>query len=403
MVSLGVASLLAMVAVFVLAIVVSYDLLHGDQATDEPSRLAAVGIVGSEETVFSWARDRCEDEDIPDLAARAFRDDRGRVQLISAHFKNRRFIGRGFDALRHPCEVTMSSGYDPDPARFDDREWLAAPYTLDGETVYALVHDEYQGQQHPGQCPSGEYFSCWYNAITLAVSRDGGSTFEDARPAPGHLVASLPYRYVPDDGVYGLFSPSNIVRSRADGRYYALVAARRYKRQAFGSCLLRTERLDDPGSWRAWDGSGFDLALTSPYGPDPPDRGCTPVSPNDIGGMHESLTYNTYLGKYVLVGLSSDTLPGRRGLTSGIYYSVSGDLKDWSRRRLIREVEIPGTYECGDRNPVLYPSLIDHESSSRNFETTGRSPYMYFTRFHYRDCVQTLNRDLIRVRIEFAR
>jgi len=47
--------------------------------------------------------------------------------------------------------------------------------------------------------------------------------------------------------------------------------------------------------------------------------------------------------------------------------------------------------------------VLDPESTSRNFETTGRRPYMYFTRFHYRDCVQTLNRDLVRVRLSFSR
>jgi hypothetical protein len=296
----------------------------------------------------------------------------------------------------------MQSGLDADPARFNDREWLASLYTLDGRTVYSLVHNEYQGNRHPGRCPSGEYFQCWYNAITLAVSRDAGATFRDARPAPRHLVASLPYRYVPDGGAYGIFSPSNIVRRRDDGRYYALVATRRYKRQAFGSCLIRTERLDDPGSWRAWDGSDFSIALTSPYGPNPPDRVCAPVSPQQIGGMHESLTYNIFLAKYMLAGLSQDLVPGR-GRITGVYYSVSDDLRSWSPRRLIRAVEFPGSYRCGDTNPILYPSLIDHESTSRNFETTGRRPYLYFTRFHYRDCVQTLNRDLVRVRLELTK
>ena len=86
---------------------------------------------------------------------------------------------------------------------------------------------------------------------------------------------------------------------------------------------------------------------------------------------------------------------------TGIYYSVSDDLVNWNKRKLIREVELPWTYECGDLNPILYPSVLDPASASRNFETTGRRPFLYFTRFHYRDCVRTLNRDLIRVRVEF--
>jgi hypothetical protein len=119
--------------------------------------------------------------------------------------------------------------------------------------------------------------------------------------------------------------------------------------------------------------------------------------------MHDSLTYNTYLGKWLQVGIAADEVPGRGRAVWGIYYSTSDDLTSWSRRKLIREIETTWTYRCGDSNPILYPSVIDGNSSSRNFETTGQRPYMYFTRFHYRDCVQTLNRDLVRVRINFEK
>jgi hypothetical protein len=117
--------------------------------------------------------------------------------------------------------------------------------------------------------------------------------------------------------------------------------------------------------------------------------------------MHESLTYNTYLDKYLLVGLAGSRIPGRRGVVWGIYYSVSDDLINWRPRKLIREVETLWTYKCGDSNPILYPSLLDPASESRNFETTGRRPYMYFTRFHYRNCALGPNRDLVRVRVVF--
>ena len=98
----------------------------------------------------------------------------------------------------------MNSRLDADPAKYADHEWLAAPYTDDGRTVYSLVHDEYQGQTHPGRCPSGVYLKCWYNSITLAVSTDGGRTFTHAERRRAHLVASVPYRYEPDAGPYRL-------------------------------------------------------------------------------------------------------------------------------------------------------------------------------------------------------
>ena len=405
MFGLSAAALVGVLGLFVAAILVSYNILHEDEV-DKPSTLEPVRIEGPEETVFSWARDRCEDEDIPDLPARAFRDEAGRVNLISSHFVNRRFVGPSLDRVSHPCAVTMASGEDPDPAKFNDREWLAAPYTLDGRTVYALVHDEYQGHRRPARCLSGEYQKCWYNAVTLSVSRDGGRSFSDARPPPDHLVASAPYRYQPDSGPYGIFTPSNIVRSEDDGYYYTIVRAEDREQQPLGSCLLRTKRLDDPRSWRAWDGSGFDVAFADPYRGvpgGPADHVCAPLAMPEIATMHESLTYNTYLDKYLLVGIAGDALPGRPGTTWGIYYSVSDDLVNWSRRKLIREIEAVWTYECGDSNPILYPSVLDPESTSRNFETTGQRPYLYFTRFHYRNCVQTLNRDLVRVRLSFSK
>jgi len=56
----------------------------------------------------------------------------------------------------------------------------------------------------------------------------------------------------------------------------------------------------------------------------------------------------------------------------------------------------------GPGEVIFYPSLIDPDDTSRNFEVTGRRPYLYFTRFH--PCTpqnQCLDRDLMRVRIEF--
>jgi hypothetical protein len=43
--------------------------------------------------------------------------------------------------------------------------------------------------------------------------------------------------------------------------------------------------------------------------------------------------------------------------------------------------------------------LIDPQSPSRNFETIGDTAYLYFTRFHFRNCAANLDRDLLRVPI----
>jgi len=130
---------------------------------------------------------------------------------------------------------------------------------------------------------------------------------------------------------------------------------------------------------------------------------CAPVSFPEIAKMTGSLTYNTYLEKYVLVSPSAQEIPGKRGPTWGFYYSTSDDLIHWEPRRLIREAVLSSSYRCGDPNPVGYPSLLDPESTSRNFETTGERPWLYFTRFHYEQCRNVPNRDLVRVRVRFSR
>jgi hypothetical protein len=356
-------------------------------------------FVGSEQTVFDWSRDACEPIDIPDASARAFRDEDGRVNMIAASYVNRRFIGPDLDHLDHPCEVLMGSELNPDPAAFGDREWITATYTRDGKTIAALVHDEYQGEQHPGRCPAGTYQLCWFNSITYAASSDGGRTFTRP-PAPQRLVATVPYTYEPGAGPYGLFQPSNIVYNRKDGYYYALLHAQRFNDQQAGVCTIRTRTLSRPDSWRAWDGDSFTVAFTDPYAAPPPrpsDHVCAPVDA-DIRGMTQSLTYNTYFGKFMLLG-TSILRPGR----GGIFFSLSDDLVHWSPLRLIETVELVYTYECGDNEPIAHPAILDPASTSRNFETAGREPYMYFTRLNFDGCQQTLDRDLVRVRIRFSK
>jgi hypothetical protein len=396
------AALLGLAGAFVAIVVVSQQALRGDELA-EPSELPPLALVGAEETVFDHARDACSPLDIPDAPARAFRDSGGRVHLIASHYVTRAMVGPDLDRVRHGCRRVMASHFDPNPAHFQDREWLAAPFTTDGRTVHALVHDEYQGDKHAGRCPSGKYLKCWYNSITLARSTNGGRTFTHA-PAPSHLVASVPYRYTPDAGPYGLFQPSNIVHRPEDGHYYALIQAEAFGAQRRGTCVIRAARLDDPRAWRAWDGRGFNVTFVDPYRSGAREgHVCRPVSYDAIGAMTHSLTFNTYLGRYVLVSPAGGQVARRRGTVWGFYYSTSDDLIDWTPRRLIREAELTTSFACGDPDPVGLPSLLDPDSPSRNFDQTGRRPWLYFTRFHYADCRNTLNRDLVRVRVRFSR
>jgi hypothetical protein len=367
----------------------------------------AVRVTGPPQTIFDWTKDACTPEDVPDSPVRAFRDASGDVQLFASHYQTRRMVGPSLERLEHRCDVVMSSDRDALPEQFDDKEWIGAIYSPDGRRVHALLHDEYQGNTHPGRCKSGEYLKCWYNAITYARSTDSGQTFHHGRAPPDHLIASVPYRYVSDAGPYGLFQPSNIVLH--DGYFYALIRAQAFEQQKAGVCLIRTRTLDNPRSWSAWDGRDFTITFVNPYGDveDPVRHLCQPVSPGHIVQMTQSLTFNTFLGRFVLVGESGKYDPVHRGTVWGIYVATSKDLIRWSDRSLVMETELPNTHECGDPSVRTHPSVVDPASHSRNFVTVGRNAYLYFTRTKFRNdgtgCRPSLDRDLLRVPITFSK
>jgi hypothetical protein len=356
----------------------------------------AIRLSGPRQVVFDWSREACGLTHSADLPARAFRDDRGRVQLLLSHFDNFRMVGASLDRLEVDCEIVMRSQEDARPWRYRDREWLASPYTTDGRRVWALVHDEYQGHQHPGRCPQDRYGSCVYHAVTLAVSSNGGRRFHVAR-SPRYLVASPPYRYRAGVGPVGWFAPSNIVER--DDYLYAFLRFRHPDGRR-GVCLLRTPHIADVRAWRAWTGNAFGGRFFDPYRGTPRRRtDCQPIAAPQIGQMAESLTFNQALGMYILVGMAADRRGGRPQAT-GVYFSVSSDLIHWSDRRLLMPATTVQTYRCGQSPPIAYPAILDPDSRSRNFATSNRRFYLYFTQLRYQECTRTPDRDLVRVPIE---
>jgi len=360
-----------------------------------------MAVTGPEEIVFDWSVEACEPEDIPDLPARAFRDAKGRVHLISAHTLSRANVGPNLNELTHYCDPILKSDHNGNPAIHNDNEWLAAVYTEDGKTIYGSIHNEYHGWEH-SDCVGFEdnNFACWYNTITWAVSEDGGKTFLDALPPPAHYVAGLPHPYEAGAGPYGALEPSNIIKAE-DGYYYQIVRFDDYNSDEQWACLMRTNDLADPSTWRGWDGKAFQVSFADAYAhPDASrkDHLCAPLARDQIGAMDQSLTYNIYLNRYVLVGLSADTIGGRE--VWGIFYSFSEDLINWTPRQLLWERELPWTYQPGDDEMILYPTLIDPDSTSFSFETTDKQVYLYYTKTNIGN---PLDRDLIRVPVEFFR
>jgi hypothetical protein len=370
-------------------------------STPNPFPDPVLKITGQDEVVFRWATDRCESLNLPDLAARAFRSASGQVHLILSHYVNYQMTGPDLNHLAVDCNPILSSDFAANPAMFDDSNWIASPYTEDGNTVYALVHNEWRGVGTFGACPSGAFDSCLDTSITMAVSRDGGKSYSREPAPPGNLVATLPYRAADGAGPFGIRNPSNIIKG-PDGFYYAFSNISQYQTQQQWVCLMRSGDLSDPHSWRFWDGHGFDGEFIDPYLEVPDSAAahtCGKLALDDIGAsLNDSVSYNTYLGQYVLLGNSADATGGKT--VWGWYYSFSDDLVHWTHRKLLAEMPLPWTVaDAGSDLSVLYPSLLDPVSDSQNFETSGKTAYLYFTRMNQGQ--GSLDRDLVRVRVEF--
>src|SRR5262249_45967970 len=164
-------------------------------------------------------------------------------------------------------------------------EWIHSVYR-EGGVVHALIHNEFHDPIAPNCSPgnSSPGNPCWYNSISYASSADGGHTFTHAMP-PGQLVAPPPVTWDPQGPppAHGYFNPSNIVLGQ-DSFFYSIFMAIDRAASQQGLCVMRTKTLSDPTSWRAWDGSGFNLQMTDPY-TTPPAPMCTIVVPAIWGSL----------------------------------------------------------------------------------------------------------------------
>lgn len=257
---------------------------------------------------------------------------------------------------------------------YDSYEWLTSPYTLNGIQVYALIHNEYHGD-NCSNC-NEDRFNCWWNSINLASSTNQGQLYTHLLP-PNHNIVNSPVDFDPDNqlGNLGYFEPSNIIQK--GDFFYALVNAHNSP-DKWGACIMRTSNLADPSSWRLWDGSDFNL---------PGDKAnCTPLNPSP---PHYQVSYNTYLNKYIsLLCWTEDHM---------CKYSFSDDLIHWTNPANLIPDQYPGEY-------CHYGSLLQPGDPTRNFEETGRSPWLYYTICNNASCEDFCpdqDRDLKRTRIRF--
>jgi hypothetical protein len=342
---------------------------------------------GPRAAAFDTAKDSCEQTDIPDEAARAFRDYKGTIHLFASHSVTRAGLGATLETTKHNCQVVYNSPHDANIADFNDYTWLTEFYNIDGRKIVALGHMEYHGWEHVGMCAQkSDTAACWYNVDTFNLSEDGGYHF--ARPAPpGNYLLSLPYKYQVNQGPEGYSVDSNIVK--VGPWFYASVYSWAWPPKCGGgkgtprclvpdaTCPMRTANILDPSSWRGWDGKDFTVTFVNPYrGPvaNPAAHVCTPVP---------YLDYSTGINYHPASHLFIATLWNQGSAPwgpQGVYFTTSLDFIHWSKPQLAmtqnqmlrREPE--GNWSYG------YFSLIDPKSTDSSFMTITDSPYLYYVR-----------------------
>jgi hypothetical protein len=336
---------------------------------------------------FDTKKDSCELIDIPDAGARAFRDGNGTTHLIASHYVTRASVGPTLETAKHDCQVVYKSHHDGNPADFDDYTWLTQFYSIDGKRIVALGHMEYHGWEHPGMCASkADTPTCWYNVDTFFTSNDGGYHFTSPKP-PANYLLGLPVKYEPNKGPEGYSIDNNLLK--VGDWYYATAYSWAWppgcgqgKGQSAclvpdATCPIRTANIQDPTSWRGFDGKDFTVTFADPYkGPvaNPQAHVCAPVPYLDYANA-----INFHEASHLFVATLWNQGSGGFG-PEGVYFSTSPDFIHWSKPALALTLNQMLRREPEGRWSYMYFSLIDPKASDSSYATITDHPYLYYVR-----------------------
>jgi hypothetical protein len=341
----------------------------------------------NEHQLFSWERSPCQQYLIPDAPARVFRRSDGKLVMYATHFYNWSLEGPSFSSLHTDCHIVLPSpGYESGDV---GKLWIEATWSEDGRNVAALVSQDLSGFIEKSGCdPTTAPGHCWLNTITSARSADMGENY--SLDGPGK-VAAISDSYDPQEtGRSGFFTTSNIVKM--DNSFYVLIFGQDQHKQPAGNCLFRSNDITNPGSWRAWDGQGFSLAMS--MGRDAPYSPCSIVGAGVLRSEVRSLNYITKSKKWVATYLARLKLPGDSQEIPGVYVAYSFDLIHWAAVQRILKAPTDARLDKTDFF-IAYPAIIDPSSQSANFATidSGRVYIIYTKRFVKRNG-GTYNRQL---------
>ncbi len=334
------------------------------------------------DVVWRWTSDSCSAVNIPDAPVRAYRDSSGQINLTIPHYVNYRLKGNSFSTLTPDCDAMLVSEHLTDPSLHRSAQWIQSLYTEDGKTVHAILHNE---NFDAGGYGTGNYYS---TSACYAFSTNGGGSFvEPAFPdnvifSPSGNTTGRPFAPIGHDGLEPF---SNIIKKDGYYYFYGYISLADHTLMTPANSplyLFRSDNLGDAHAWRGWDGNDFTVQLGNAYtdqldlsnlkgvGEGTPWDGATAL-------MGTNVTWNTYFNKFMMIGISS------KSGVPGIYYALSDDLLNWSNRVPLKLFNT--SYQMGFEAPidplkrrVTYATVIDHDDTSRNFEVTDSTIYLYW-------------------------
>jgi hypothetical protein len=326
--------------------------------------------------------DQCDTLDIPDESLRAFRAPNGSITAFATHYRNRALTGANFAALKKNCAVVYEGKLDSDSAHFDYKTWITATWLAEDGSVVALGHNEYQAHELPGHCRFTDYRSCWYNSIVLLKSDDLGRTFhrvdhDEAVIAPNFTDA------VGQGHPRGYTSPTNLVRS---GDYlYTLIGYAGSEKTDTGRCVLRTRLPVTLHSWEILTDKGYVAPTESAYVSGGSKAHCTYATgmPGFVGSIAK------VAGTKLFISVVAEDVDG-----GSIVVYFSDDLVHWRDRAVIEKLSLFWSKDCASGKRYSYPSLVDENSKTLNFDVIGRTATLYMVQG---DCRVGTNRKLVKI------
>ena len=343
------------------------------------------------QTLYDYNANPCPEKYFPDGPIRAFRRADGKFAVDNNENDDFQLVGSNPFDLRVSCASILSSAqYGP---LVRGLTGIEATYTEDGQTIYALAGQDLSALNEAIGCVDQGDGNCWQGSIEALVSTDMGNSFNFTSSGNGDVAALTHTLTTGQPGTEGYNGSTNIIKR--NGLYYALVSVIDAYAGQSRTCLIRTGNLADPGSWRGYDGSGFNAVLQ------PTGNGPSPIPCANVGGGNlpsvSSLGFIPRKGIYIAVFPARLQLAGDSAALPGAYYSTSADLLNWTpAQRLMELPREPGVDSTTEAD--AYPVLIDPFSQTRNFETIdSQTPVLTFTAIQVYNNGLTTNRNLVAV------